>query len=69
MATSAPGIGWVSVYAGQACIGHIITRGKTGFEAFDSDDATLGHFDTLPAAATAISRHLAELISNNDIHT
>lgn len=68
MTTSSPSNAWVSVYAGQACIGHIVARGKTGFEAFDGDDMTLGKFDTLPGAAAAISRHLQELISNNALH-
>jgi len=32
-ASSKPTSSWVVVYAGQICIGHAISRGKTGNEA------------------------------------
>jgi hypothetical protein len=32
------------VYDGQQCLGHVLARGKTGFEAFDRDDRSLGLF-------------------------
>jgi hypothetical protein len=64
---STPSHGWVSVLAGQTCIGHVIARGKTGYEAFDADGSSLGKFDSLSAAATAIARQLNELISNNGL--
>ena len=62
---SMPAYGWMSVLAGQSCIGHVIARGKTGYEAFDADDSSLGQFDNLPAAAMAIARQLGQLISSN----
>jgi hypothetical protein len=32
------------VYDGRCCIGHAIGRGNTGFEAFNTDDKSLGFF-------------------------
>jgi hypothetical protein len=32
------------VYDRQQCLGHVLARGKTGFEAFDRDDRPLGLF-------------------------
>src|SRR6266480_2310045 len=32
------------VYDGQQCLGHVLARGKTDFEAFDRDDRPLGPF-------------------------
>jgi hypothetical protein len=34
------------VYDGQQCLGHVLARGKTGFDAFDRDDKCLGVFPT-----------------------
>ena len=65
--TSTPAHGWMSVLAGQSCIGHVIARGKTGYEAFDADDSSLGQFDNLPAAANATARQISQLISNNGL--
>jgi hypothetical protein len=62
--TSTPAYGWMSVLAGQSCIGHVIARGKTGYEAFDADDISLGQFDNLPAAAKAIAEQLSQVIAN-----
>ena len=28
------------------CVGHVVSRGKTGFESFDRDDKSLGFFPT-----------------------
>jgi hypothetical protein len=39
---------------GREAIGHIITRGKIGFEAFNRSDVSIGMFKTQPAAANAI---------------
>jgi len=39
---SGPHTSMLSVYSGQRCLGHIITRGKRGFEACDRDDNSLG---------------------------
>jgi len=47
---------WCAVYAGQACIGHTIRRGRHGFEAFDVDDKSIGVFADVAAAANALER-------------
>jgi hypothetical protein len=39
---------------GREAIGHIIARGKLGFEAFDREDVSIGMFKTQPAAANAV---------------
>jgi len=44
----------VSVYDGTACLGHVIARGRRGFEAFDRDDKSLGIFETQRQAANAL---------------
>jgi hypothetical protein len=44
----------IYVYDGRACLGHVLSRGKLGFEAFDLDEKSLGLFPTQRAAATAI---------------
>jgi hypothetical protein len=41
------------VYDGRRCIGHVIGRGKTGFEAFNQDDKSLGLFLSAKEAANA----------------
>ena len=43
-----------AVYFGQACLGHILTRGKQGVEAFDLADRSIGMFGDVGAAATAV---------------
>ena len=50
----------LSVYDGQRCLGHIIVRGKRGFEAFDADDCSLGTFPTEHEAADAVSMRVRE---------
>ena len=45
----------LAVYAGQRCLGHILPRGKSGIEAFDQDDKSLGIFPTQKLAADAVS--------------
>ena len=50
----------LSVYDGQRCLGHIIARGKRGFEAFDADDCSLGTFPTEHEAADAVSMRVRE---------
>jgi hypothetical protein len=42
------------VYDGHKCLGHILARGKSGFEAFDGDDKSLGIFETQRQAANAL---------------
>ena len=46
---------WLAVYAGRTCIGHALWRGKTGVEAFNVDDKSIGLFPTLKAATTALA--------------
>jgi hypothetical protein len=43
-----------SVYDGTRCLGHVIARGKTGWEAFDSDDKSLGVYPTQKEAAATL---------------
>ena len=38
---------WLSVYDGQHCIGHVLSRGKLGIEAFDAHDRSLGIYTRL----------------------
>lgn len=38
----------------ERCIGHLIERGKLGFEAFDAADQSIGVFPTAAAAVTAL---------------
>ena len=56
---SSPQSAMLSVYDGQRCLGHIVKRGKRGFEAFDLDDKSLGTFPTDHEAADAV--HAAHL--------
>jgi hypothetical protein len=46
----------LSVCDGRTCIGHIIARGKLGFEAFDQHDKSIGIFATAKLAAAAVSK-------------
>jgi hypothetical protein len=41
------------VTSGRECIGHIIARGRLGFEAFDHADLSLGVFSDITTAANA----------------
>jgi hypothetical protein len=43
-----------AVCDGRVCLGHVLSRGKLGFEAFDSEDKSIGTFDTLLAATRAL---------------
>lgn len=45
----------LAVYDGTRCIGFLMPRGKSGVEAFDADDRSLGLFPNEKAAADAIS--------------
>jgi hypothetical protein len=45
---------WVSVYDGQRCLGHIISRGRDGYEAFDVDDRSVGLYPNQREAAAAL---------------
>jgi hypothetical protein len=44
----------VSVCDGRECVGFILARGKTGFEAFDCDERSLGVYPTQGEAVNAI---------------
>jgi hypothetical protein len=46
----------LSAYDGQRCIGFVCSRGKLGFEAFDSKERSLGVYATQREAAVAIMR-------------
>jgi hypothetical protein len=45
----------LAVFDGQRCLGHILSRGRQGYEAFDRDDRSLGIFPNQQTAADAIS--------------
>jgi hypothetical protein len=40
--------------AKQRCIGFVMARGRTGFEAFDADERGLGRFPTSQDAVDAV---------------
>jgi hypothetical protein len=50
----APRHSWCSVYDGQRCLGHVISRGRDGVEAFDRDDKSIGTFPTQRVAVAAL---------------
>jgi hypothetical protein len=45
---------FVSVYSGQVCLGHVLSLGFRGFEAFDAGEQSIGTFSTQRAAAAAL---------------
>jgi len=51
---------WLAVYAGTTCHGHVLFRGRRGFEAFDVDDKSLGVFASQEDAINAIDRQAFE---------
>jgi hypothetical protein len=53
--TSASHSSWLAVYNGQVCVGHVLNRGKSGVEAFDVDDRSLGLFANQYEAMAALS--------------
>jgi hypothetical protein len=44
----------LSVHSDQACLGHLLNRGKAGWEVFNADDKSLGTFPTTQEAAAAL---------------
>ena len=44
----------LTVYDGRQCLGHVLARGKAGYEAFDPSDKSLGIFETQRQAANAL---------------
>jgi hypothetical protein len=55
MTKAAPTTGMLSVYDGRECLGHILARGRLGFEGFDVDDKSLGMFRTRADAIDAVT--------------
>jgi len=51
---------WLAVYAGTTCHGHVLFRGRQGFEAFDVNDQSLGMFASQDDAVNAIDRRAFE---------
>jgi hypothetical protein len=45
----------ISIYSGREYLGHVLARGKSGFQAFDVDDKSLGVFKTRAEAIAAVS--------------
>jgi hypothetical protein len=45
----------LSVYSGRDCIGFVLVRGRSGYEALDASQASLGTFPTQEAAIHRIS--------------
>src|SRR5262249_31218223 len=47
---------WLACYAGQLCLGHILTRDRSkSFEAYDQSDQLIGSFNSQSAAADALA--------------
>jgi hypothetical protein len=55
-ATAARSSPLLSAYDGQRCIGFVCSRGKLGFQAFDSEERLLGVCGTQREATAAIMR-------------
>ena len=51
---------WLAVTTGTQCLGHVLDRGKLGWEAFDIDDNSIGTFDTQADAANAVEGAFVE---------
>jgi hypothetical protein len=45
-----------AVLIGQRCIGHVLSRGRFGLEAFDADDNSIGTFPDVRTAALALAQ-------------
>jgi hypothetical protein len=45
----------VTIYDGHVCIGFVLARGRSGYEAFRADQRSLGLFSTQAAAINTIS--------------
>jgi hypothetical protein len=44
----------LSVYHGRQCLGHVLPRGRQGYEAFDINDTSLGIYMTRELAIAAV---------------
>jgi hypothetical protein len=42
------------VYDGREAVGHVLVRGRAGFEGFDRQERSLGLFKTAAEAANAV---------------
>jgi hypothetical protein len=42
------------VYDGKKCVGHVLARGRAGYEGFNRNQQSLGLFRTAPEAANAV---------------
>jgi hypothetical protein len=42
------------VYDGRECLGFVLARGRSVFEAFDREERSLGLYPAAPAAANAV---------------
>jgi hypothetical protein len=51
-----PATSLVNVFTNERCIGYLIKRGKTGFEAFDAGDKPLGVFAEEQDAVAAVMK-------------
>jgi hypothetical protein len=45
----------LSLYDGTRCLGHLLSRGRLGWEAFNADDQSVGIFTTQTEAASALT--------------
>jgi hypothetical protein len=45
----------VSIYDGRTCIGFVLARNRSGFEAFDANELSKGLFATQELAIAALS--------------
>ena len=45
----------ISVFDGRQCLGHVLGRGRAGFEAFSGEDVSLGLFANQKDAIAAIN--------------
>ena len=52
--TAERGGAMASVYDGRSCVGFVLARGRSGFEAFDAAEHSLGMFETRHGAINKI---------------
>jgi hypothetical protein len=60
-AHASPLTNWVAVYAGQICVGHVMSRGPRLFEAFGPDDKSIGVFKTPASGIEVASSRLSPI--------
>jgi hypothetical protein len=49
-----PTTGMISIYSGRECLGHVLARGRFGFEGFDVNDKSVGIYRTRSEAIDAV---------------